>query len=89
MGFALKAKQIRCPRCDYSGRAETKGTDRGLWLLFVLLLIFSLLFWPLIILGVIMFFWLVSKPSEIICPKCNFKEKVPGTGRILLERRKK
>lgn len=89
MGFALMAKQIRCPKCDYSGRAKTKGTDTGLWLLFVILLLSSLIFWPLIILGVIMFFWLVSKPSEKICPKCNSKEKAPGTGRIVLERRKK
>ena len=75
MALALKAKQIRCPKCDYNGRAKTKGTDIGLWLILVILLLLSLLIWPLIIPVVVIFFWLLSKPSKRICPKCNYEEK--------------
>ena len=77
MAFALKAKQIRCPRCDYNGRAKTKGTDIGYWWLSFAILLSSFLFWPLIIFAMVMFFWLLSKPSKKVCPICNLEDQNP------------
>ena len=75
MPLALKARQFRCPKCGYDGRVKTEGSDIGLWLIFIMLLLLSILIWPLIIPVGIMFFWLLSKPSKRICPECNSEEK--------------
>lgn len=75
MALAQKARQIRCSKCGYDGHVKTKGTDIGLWFILIIVLFSSLLFWPLIIPVVLMFFWLLSKPSKRICPECNYEEK--------------
>jgi len=76
MAFALWPKQIRCPNCNYEGKAQVKGTGCGLWLLFLAAFFISFLFWPLFIVAGIMFFWLLLKPADQICPKCKFANPI-------------
>lgn len=77
MAFALWPKQIKCPNCQYEGKAKIKGSGCGLWLLFLVLFFISFLFWPLFIVAGIMFLWLLLKPADQICPKCNYANPIP------------
>lgn len=77
MAFALWIKQIKCPNCNYIGKASVKGSGCGLWLLFFTLFFISFLFCPLFIVTGIMFFWLVFKPAKQICPNCKYNFPIP------------
>lgn len=77
MAFALWPKQIKCPNCQYEGKAKIKGAGCGLWLLFLVLFFISFLFWPLFIVAGIMFLWLLLKPADQICPKCKYANPIP------------
>ena len=77
MAFALSAKQIRCPNCEYEGKAQVKGAGCGHGLLFLILFFVSFLFPPLFIVAGIMLVWLVLKPADQICPKCKFANPIP------------
>ena len=77
MAFALFAKQIRCPNCNYEGKAQVAGSGCGLWLIFLALFFVSFLFLPLFIVTGIMFIWLVLKPAKQVCPNCKFENPIP------------
>ena len=77
MSFALFVKQIKCPNCDYKGKASVQGSGCGLWLLFLVLFFVSFLIWPLFIVAGIMFLWLILKPAKQICPNCKFENPIP------------
>ena len=77
MAFALCAKQVKCPNCNYEGEAQVQGSGCGLWLLFLALFFVSFLFWPLFIVAGMMFFWILFKPAKQICPKCKFENPIP------------
>ncbi|WP_027355107.1 LITAF-like zinc ribbon domain-containing protein [Desulfosarcina sp. BuS5] len=77
MAFALWRKQIKCPNCQYEGKAQIKGSGCGLWLVFLVLFSISFLFWPLFIVAGIMFLWLLLKPADQICPKCKYVNPIP------------
>ena len=81
MSFALWAKQIRCPNCQYQGKAQLKGAGCGLWLLFLSVFFISFLFFPLFIVAGLMFLWLLLKPAEQICPKCKYANPIPITNK--------
>ncbi len=77
MAFALWRKRIRCTNCGYEGKASVQGTGCGWWLALLTVFIVAFLFWPLFIVAVLMFLWLVFKPANQICPKCKFPNPVP------------
>lgn len=77
MAFALWPKQIRCPNCNYEGKAQVVGTGCGMWLVFLVVFIVSFFLWPLFIVAGIMFLWLLLKPANQICPKCKFANPIP------------
>ena len=77
MAFALWPKYIRCPNCNYEGRASIQGSGCGLWLLLLALFFISLFFWPFFIVVGIMFLWLIFKPAKQICPKCKYDFPIP------------
>lgn len=77
MAFVLKVKEIRCPNCNYEGKAQIKGSSGVLAILFLILFFVSFLFWPLFIVTGIMFLWLLLKTADQICPKCKFENPIP------------
>lgn len=81
MAFVLKVKEIRCPNCNYEGKAQIKGSGGGLVILFLILFFVSFLFWPLFFVAGIMLLWLVLKPANQICPKCKFENPIPQTNK--------
>lgn len=76
MAFTLYTKQIRCPNCNYEGKAQIQGTGCGLWLIFLGLFLISFLIWPLFLVAGLMFIWLVFKPAKQICPQCKFENPI-------------
>jgi hypothetical protein len=81
MAFALFVKQIKCPNCNYEGKASVQGSGCGLWLLFLVLFFVSFLIWPLFIVAAIMFLWLIFKQAKQICPNCKFENPIPQTNK--------
>jgi rubredoxin len=77
MAFALWPKSIRCPNCQFQGRARVKGSGCGLWLLWLVLGLVSLFFWLLLLVVGPMFLWLLLKPAKQVCPKCGFEHPIP------------
>ena len=77
MAFAFKVKEVRCPNCNYEGKAQIKGSGGGLVILFLILFFVSFLFPPLFIVAGIMFLWLLLKQAKQICPKCKFENPIP------------
>ncbi len=63
--------QIRCPNCGYEGKVKIKSAA-GLWILWLILCLVSLVFWPLLLAVPVVFLWLVLKSPERICPRCSF-----------------
>lgn len=76
MYIVLFPKKIKCPNCHYEGSAKYKGSGFGLWLAWLVLLLVSFVFWPLILVTALMFLWLAFKPPKIICPKCHYSNPV-------------
>lgn len=77
MAFAISAKRIHCPNCNYEGKARMKGSGCGLGLLWLVLVFVSFAFWPLFIAAGLMLMWLVFKPADQVCPKCGWEHPVP------------
>jgi len=77
MSFALKTKQIRCPNCNYEGKAKIKDVGGGPVIILLILFFISLFFWPFFIITGIMFLAMIFMPAKQICPKCKFANPVP------------
>ena len=71
MAFAMSVKKIECKNCGYTGKAQIKGSDIGMWLLWLLTAFVSFFFFPVLIVAGVLLYWLVFKPAEQICPKCK------------------
>jgi ssDNA-binding Zn-finger/Zn-ribbon topoisomerase 1 len=72
MSMAMLKKLIHCPNCGYDGKSKIQGTG-GLPALFGLIsVIIGVYFWPLIIVGIILFFVAVFRPANHVCPTCNW-----------------
>ena len=71
-------KTIRCPSCRYEGKAKIIGSNNMLWLLFLGLLFISFLFLPLFAVAGILFFWLISNPKKLVCPRCKYPIPQPA-----------
>ena len=70
------AKEIHCPNCHFEGNAKRISSYGGA-MLFIILLIVSIFFWPLFIATGILFIYLVFRPADQICPKCKFTTPIP------------
>lgn len=70
-------KQIKCPNCDYEGKAAVKGAGTGLWIALLVFVLVSLVFWLLLIASAVMFIWLIFKPVDQVCPKCKYPNPIP------------
>lgn len=77
MAFALKRKFIRCPNCNYEGKAKIVGNSAVSIVIFISILLLSFIFWPLFIVSFIMFIAMVVKPAAQICPKCKWQNPIP------------
>ena len=77
MAFALYARKIHCPNCDYDGKAEVLPSSYRELIGFLILFIASFFLWPLIFVIGILFFWIMLKPAKQICPTCKFETPIP------------
>ena len=73
MAFALYRKQIRCGNCGYEGSARIAGTSGAAWLVWVVLFCISCIVWPLLIITIPWFIWLLLKPAPQVCPRCGWQ----------------
>jgi hypothetical protein len=71
MTFAMSVKKIECKNCGYTGRTQIKGSDFGMWLLWLFTVVVSFFFISVFIVAGMMLFYLVCKPDEQICPECK------------------
>jgi len=60
---------IHCHDCQYEGK--NKGTAAKEFIIFGVILLFSPIFLPLIIVALAYLVWIISKPIKHICPACN------------------
>ena len=73
---ALYRKKIHCPNCGFEGNAKIKGSGLG-WLVFLCFLVIGIFIWPLLIVAVMLFVYLLFKSSAQVCPKCKYKNPIP------------
>ncbi len=52
MGY-FTVGNIKCPNCDYEGKAKAVGSGFGAFILAVALIIISFFFWPLFIVAIL------------------------------------
>ena len=83
MAFTLRPKDIKCPNCNYEGKASVQGSGCGLCLLFLILFLVSFIFPPLFIAAGIMLLWLILKPAKQICPNCKYDFPIPENKKTL------
>ena len=77
MAIALARKKIHCPNCQFEGKALVKGAGAGLLILFCILFVISIFFWPLFIATGLVLVIMVFKPAPQISPKCKFENPIP------------
>lgn len=77
MSIALWAKKIRCPNCEFEGKAEAMGGGCGLPLTGLIILFVGFFLWPFLILSFIIFFIAMIRPAKQICPKCKWEHPIP------------
>jgi len=77
MSFALKRKQIRCPNCRYEGKAKIEGTGGWLFLGAIISFLVGIVFWPMLLIAVVLVLVAIFRPAKQICPKCGWKHPIP------------
>lgn len=68
---------IKCPNCEYTGKAKAKGPSGVLYIIALALFIISFFFLPLFFIAILFILWVMFKPRPDICPKCNWEHPVP------------
>lgn len=79
MAFAYKPESIICPNCNFEGQPALKRSEFGYWAVFVVLLAVSFfwLFWPLLLVALVILSWLLVKRANKVCPRCRFEIPAP------------
>ena len=68
---------IRCPNCEYVGRAKAASSG-GSWLVLLGLVVFGVvIWWALLLIAMGLLVWLLFKPAQLICPRCKFANPIP------------
>jgi hypothetical protein len=60
---------IKCLDCGFE--APYKSNNAMLFLIFIAMIFLSAYFLPLIIVALAYLVWIMSKPSQKVCPKCK------------------
>ncbi len=60
---------IHCHDCQYEGKS--KATAAKEFVIFGVILLFSPIFLPLIIVALVYLGWIISKPIKRLCPACG------------------
>ena len=71
-------RHIECTDCEYVGVATMSWLGIALWVLSILLVVLSFVFWPLFLIWPILVIILLVYPVGQVCPKC--KDRGRGTG---------
>jgi hypothetical protein len=69
--MALRRSNINCQACTYEGQSRIGVLGIFLWLLVVLLIFFSFLFWPLFLVWPVVALLLLLLPVGQVCPVCR------------------
>jgi hypothetical protein len=70
-------RKIHCSNCNFEGRAKVKGAGCLAWIVLLATFLISFLYWPLFIITGLLFFYLLLKPSTLICQKCEWEFPIP------------
>jgi hypothetical protein len=82
MGY-LFVDNIKCPNCNYKGKAQAVGSGCGSYLIALTLFLISwFLFWPLLIVAILYTLWIMFRYSPEICPKCKWEHPIPVKNNI-------
>lgn len=69
--MSLFRKDIDCMSCEYSGPSTWGFLGIVLWVLTIILFLFSWIFWPLFLLWPILLIFLIVYPLGHVCPECG------------------
>lgn len=72
-----KVDNIRCPNCNYAGPGQVRGHGANTWILAIISILISFLFWPLFFVSGPYILYIMFSYRNEICPSCKWEHPVP------------